>query len=118
MPKPKNLVLIRESKTFMVNALQMNLEKEEYKVTAIGPTIEELNEVKEKIDDTDYFETFDYILGDYSYDKLRLKGFYKKNNKKATEINSYEKITEYIKDYCSYGCRYFILEKVAETDKK
>ena len=29
-------------------------------------------ELKEKI--TDYFDNFDYIFGDFSYDKVRLKG--------------------------------------------
>ena len=29
------------------------------------------------------FVDFDYIFGDYSYSKLRLKGFYESNNKKA-----------------------------------
>ena len=24
---------------------------------------------------TDYFEPYDYIFGDYAYDKLRLKGY-------------------------------------------
>ena len=31
---------------------------------------------------TDYFKPFDYVFGDYSYGKLRLKGFYADNNKK------------------------------------
>ena len=73
-----------------------------------------LDEVKEKLNDTDYFNEFDYILGDYSYDKLRLKGFYKKDNKNAKELNSFEFIKDYINDYCSYGCKYFILEKVSK----
>ena len=30
---------------------------------------------------TDYFEPFDYIVGDWAYSKLRLKGFYNKTNK-------------------------------------
>jgi uncharacterized protein YutD len=30
----------------------------------------------EAIRETDYFNDFDYIFGDYSYGKLRLKGFY------------------------------------------
>ena len=30
--------------------------------------------LKEKI--TDYFDDFDYIFGDYAYEKVRLKGFY------------------------------------------
>lgn len=60
---------------------------------------------------TDYFKPYDYILGDFSYGKLRLKGFYKENNKNANKINSFKYIDDYIKNYCSYGCKYFILEK-------
>lgn len=60
---------------------------------------------------TDYFEDFDYILGDYAYNKLRLKGFYEDTNKKAKDINKFSYIEEYIKKYCAYECRYFILKK-------
>ncbi len=60
---------------------------------------------------TDYFKPYDYIFGDYSYGKLRLKGFYYDNNKKANKINKYSYLDEYIKNYCSYGCKYFVLEK-------
>lgn len=60
---------------------------------------------------TDYFYDFDYILGDYAYNKLRLKGFYENNNKKATDINKYDYIDEYIKNYCAYECRYFVLKR-------
>lgn len=60
---------------------------------------------------TDYFDNFDYVLGDYAYNKLRLKGFYENNNKKATEANKFSYINEYIEKYCAYECRYFILKK-------
>lgn len=60
---------------------------------------------------TDYFDSYDYILGDYAYNKLRLKGFYDNGNKKANNINKYDYIEEYIKNYCAYECRYFILKK-------
>lgn len=30
---------------------------------------------------TDYYDNFDYILGDYAYGKVRLKGFNEKENK-------------------------------------
>ena len=36
---------------------------------------------------TEYFDTFDYVLGDYSYGKLRLKGFYDSTSNKKTKIN-------------------------------
>lgn len=61
---------------------------------------------------TDYFENYDYIFGDYSYDKLRLKGFFEKNNKNCNKINCIDTLESYIQDFCSYECRYFLLKKV------
>ena len=60
---------------------------------------------------TEYFYNFDYILGDYAYNKLRLKGFYDNDNKKANDINKYDYIDDYLKNYCAYECRYFLLKK-------
>ena len=59
---------------------------------------------------TDYFYDYDYIVGDIAYGKLRLKGF--KDSKKANEINNIKDLDKYIKDYCSYECRYFLLKKI------
>ncbi len=64
---------------------------------------------------TDYFSEFDYIFGDYSYSKLRLKGFYESNNKKAKSINDIKILDDYINNYCSYECRYFLLHKEKEN---
>ena len=87
----------------------------EYKLIEDNKDAFILEDVKEKLTDTDYFNNFDYILGDYSYDKLRFKGFYKKDNKKVSKINNFDSIKDYINNYCSYGCRYFILEKVIDN---
>ncbi len=71
---------------------------------------------KEEVENkyTDYFEGYDYIIGDWSYGKLRLKGFCKKENKLFNEINDFEKKTDYLRDNCAYNCRYFVLEKISE----
>ena len=61
---------------------------------------------------TDYFKPYDYVLGDYSYGKLRLKGFYADNNKNANAINKLSYMDEYLKNYCAYNCKYFLIEKV------
>ena len=66
---------------------------------------------------TDYFDSFDYILGDYAYGKVRLKGFNEKGNKNYKTINDYAKVDEYIKTNCAYDCRYFIL-KTLPVEKK
>ena len=61
---------------------------------------------------TDYFEAYDYVFGDWAYGKLRLKGFYNKNNKKVNKINNIENLEKYIKENCAYDCKHFLLEKV------
>ena len=60
---------------------------------------------------TDYYEAYDYIIGDWAYGKLRLKGFCQKGNKLFNNINDYKNKDSYIKDYCAYDCRYFVLKK-------
>lgn len=67
-------------------------------------------ELSEKI--TDYFDPFDYIFGDYSYDKVRLKGYYDSKNKKASRINDIKYLDDYIKNYCSVGSKVFLLKKI------
>lgn len=61
---------------------------------------------------TDYFEDFDYILGDYSYGKLRLKGFCDKKNKRYKKINDIALIDDYIENHCAYGCSWFVVKKI------
>lgn len=64
---------------------------------------------------TDYFYDYDYILGDYAYNKLRLKGFCVKGNKKINKINDFDGKDKYLKDQCAYKCKYFVLKKVKNT---
>lgn len=67
-------------------------------------------ELKEKI--TDYFDNFDYIMGDFSYDKVRLKGYNDSNNEKTTRVNDIKYLDDYINNYCNYGSKIFLLKKV------
>ena len=65
---------------------------------------------------TDYFEDYDYIVGDIAYSSLRLKGFYDAKNKKVKKINNYNNLDVYLKNYCANDCKYFVLKKM-QTDK-
>ena len=64
---------------------------------------------------TDYFEDYDYIVGDYAYNKLRLKGFCDKKNPKFNKINDYSQKKQYIINECAYNCKYFVLKKVKKA---
>ena len=66
---------------------------------------------------TDYFYDYDYIVGDIAYSKLRLKGFYDEKNKKASKINNYKNVDNYLKNNCAVDCRHFILKKVTTVVK-
>ena len=61
---------------------------------------------------TDYFEPFDYILGDYAYNKLRLKGFCDKDNERYSKINDINTKEKYLKELCAYKCNYFLIKKI------
>lgn len=60
---------------------------------------------------TDYFDDFDYIVGDFAYGKLRLKGFYDSTNSKVNENNDIKNLKKYIEEKCAYGCRWFEIRK-------
>ena len=67
---------------------------------------------------TDYFQDYDYIVGDIAYSSLRLKGFYDAKNKKVKKINNYNNLEEYLKNNCAVDCKYFVLKKISKNEKK
>ncbi|MBR1385999.1 MAG: YutD family protein [Bacilli bacterium] len=89
---------------------KIELLENEYEIIKDDNNVFDLEEVTSLA--TDYFKPYDYILGDFSYGKLRLKGFYKNDNKKATKINKYSYLEEYLNNYCAFKCKYFIIEKL------
>ena len=89
------------------------LEDSEYELIEDNGDCFSESEIKERY--TDYFQEFDYILGDYAYNKLRLKGFCEKNNKRFNKINDYTTKDEYLKTLCAYKCKYFVLKKVKRS---
>ena len=67
---------------------------------------------------TDYFQDYDYIVGDIAYSSLRLKGFYDAKNKKVKKLNNYNNLEEYLKNNCAVDCKYFVLKKISKNEKK
>lgn len=61
---------------------------------------------------TDYFKDFDYIVGDFSYQKVRLKGFYDELSKDKKDYNDISKLQDYLENECSYECSYYLLKKI------
>ena len=66
---------------------------------------------------TDYFNDYDYIVGDIAYGKLRLKGFYDEKNKKVKDLNNYKYLDNYLKNNCAVDCEYFVLKRSNNESK-
>ncbi len=69
-------------------------------------------ELEEKL--TDYFDDFDYIVGDIAYNKLRLKGFNDEGNKNFKPLNDVKRVEEYIANNCAYGCKWFMIKTIKD----
>ncbi|HDK7708881.1 TPA: YutD family protein [Staphylococcus aureus] len=67
---------------------------------------------------SDILDKYDYIVGDYGYDQLRLKGFYKDSNKKAEMSKRFSNIQDYIFEYCNFGCPHFVLRHLSKQEVK
>ncbi|EHJ07597.1 YutD family protein [Staphylococcus simiae] len=67
---------------------------------------------------SDILDKYDYIVGDFGYDQLRLKGFYKDTNKKAEMSKRFSNIQDYILEYCNFGCPYFVVRKLSKQEVK
>ncbi|WP_019534399.1 YutD family protein [Paenibacillus ginsengihumi] len=61
---------------------------------------------------SEVLERYDYIVGDWGYNQLRLRGFFRDGNPKAMKDSLFSTVQDYLNEYCNFGCAYFILEKV------
>ena len=84
-----------------INDINYNIIKDEKHI------LEEMD-ISEKL--TEYFDNFDYIVGDLSYGLIRLKGFYQ-DSRATLESNKISNLQNYLDKYCSYGCKWFIISQ-------
>ncbi len=88
---------------------KIKLEENEYEVIKDENGFEEESIIAKY---TNFFQDYDYLVGDWAYGKLRLKGFCEKENKLYKSFNDKAKIEKYLEEKCAYGCKYFILKKI------
>jgi uncharacterized protein YutD len=61
---------------------------------------------------SDILDKYDYIVGDWGYGQLRLRGFYENSNRKVPFDQKIAALDEYLQEFCNFGCPYFVLKKV------
>lgn len=67
---------------------------------------------------TSILSKYDYIVGDWGYEQLRLKGFYRNNNSKVAQDKKISFLEDYLYEYCNFGCAYFVIEKTRSEKEK
>ena len=65
----------------------------------------------------DLFRKYDYIVGDWGYDQLRLRGFYAKPGQ-GEEEQGVGCINDYLMEECNFGCPYFIIQNLEVAHPK
>lgn len=61
---------------------------------------------------SDILTRYDYIVGDWGYGQLRLRGFFDDQNQKATFDTKISTLSEYLYEYCNFGCAHFVAKKI------
>lgn len=67
---------------------------------------------------SEVLDRYDYIVGDWGYSQLRLKGFYRDNHPKVNRDTAISGMVDYINEYCNFGCAYFVLHKLKESPQE
>ncbi|WP_093228141.1 YutD family protein [Thermoflavimicrobium dichotomicum] len=57
---------------------------------------------------------YDFIVGDWGYGQLRLKGFFHDHHVRATTETKISYLEEYLNEFCNFGCAYFVLRRVSD----
>lgn len=63
-------------------------------------------------------DKYDYVVGDWGFEKLRLKGFYDADRRQASPDQLITHVEDYLYEYCNFGCAYFIIHRLDAPAQK
>ena len=66
----------------------------------------------------DVLEKYDFIVGDWGYDQLRLKGFFLDDFRSAPIDAKISTLEDYLYEYCNFGCAYFVIQQTGEFKRR
>lgn len=103
-----------EKEVYRVDAETIRLSKIDYKLIENYKDAFDLELMEKRY--SDYLLKYDYIVGDISYQKLRLRGLFD-NQRKGVPIDmKISNLEDYLVEYCSFGSPYFVLERVVKKE--
>ncbi|MGX7420323.1 YutD family protein [Carnobacterium gallinarum] len=67
---------------------------------------------------SDILSKYDYIVADWGFEQLRLKGFYDDKNRKVPQEQRIGSLQDYLYEFCNFGCAYFVLQRMGGRKEK
>ena len=67
---------------------------------------------------SEILDKYDYIVGDWGFEQLRLKGFFSSSRKNMMAENKIDRLEDYLNEFCNYGAPYFVLRRIRAKDLK
>jgi uncharacterized protein YutD len=67
---------------------------------------------------SDVLEKYDYVVGDWGYEQLRLTGFYRNSQEGVPVSSKISSLQDFLLEYCNFGSPYFVLERAERPKKK
>lgn len=61
---------------------------------------------------------YDYVVGDWGYEQLRLKGFFDADDRKAQPEQRIDTLEDYLYEFCNFGCAYFVIQRIGGKSEK
>ncbi len=61
---------------------------------------------------SEILDKYDYIVADWGFEQLRLKGFYDNRNRKVPQDQRINNLEDYLYEYCNFGCPYFVVQRL------
>lgn len=113
MEKQLNDILVekQEEKVFHITDNIYNIHGSRYELIEGGESLD-TTALEERY--SLILEKYDFLVGDWSYDQLRLRGFFYDETKDIPLDMRISSLEDYLMEYCSFGCNYFVLRRLDE----
>lgn len=100
---------------FMLDDEQVSIQGVIYKIKRNFKEAFQVETFKDRF--VDVFFDYDYIVGDFSGNLLRLRGFYDEGRHNAALDQTITRLEDYLMESVNFGAPYFVLERAEKLEK-
>ncbi|MGY0397015.1 YutD family protein [Lacticaseibacillus paracasei] len=97
----------KDSRVVIVNGDLLTIDGRRYRLVKDHRNAFDVARLNERYNEI--LDKYDYIVGDWGYDQLRLRGFYKDDRRGVSKDQLIGTLEDYLYEYCNFGCAYFVL---------